>query len=75
MMSRGRNKNSELYGMKSYVSMYDDNTKLDAAEAELIFSEWYNDKETHNYNEEQENKVAGKFNVRHRMFIITFSEF
>lgn len=69
MMSRGKNKRSELYGMNSHVRMYDDNTKLDATEAEAIFSEWYNKGEKYNYRVAPSNNDAGKYIVQNMMFI------
>jgi len=61
-----------FYGTNHYKGNYDDNTILDAAAAEAIFSTWYDEGENYNYDEEPPKKYAGNFIVRHRMFIIIF---
>jgi len=72
-MSLGRRFNPpEFYGMNYFEMIYDDNTKLNAAEAKAIFSHWYNSGNAYNYNDEPENNDAGKFNVQHMIFITSW---
>jgi len=73
-MSRGITTRPKKYGMNNLEVMYNDSTRLDAAEAEAVFSKWYSKGENYNDRVEPSNNDAGKFNVRHRNFIIILLE-
>jgi len=49
------------FGVNYHMRAYDVNTKLDPAEAEALFSEWYNKGDNYNYLIEPSNNDAGKF--------------
>jgi len=70
----GGDGHSKPIGMNHLERMYDSNTRLDAAEADAVFSTWYNKERKYIYGVEPSNYDAGKFNVHYRNFIIIFLE-
>jgi len=71
-MSAGRYKSLNNVGINYHKRSYNNNTRLDAAEANVVFSTWYNKKTKYNYRGEPSNNAAGKLKIQHRNCIIIF---
>jgi len=70
LIGRRINEKFEMNGMNYHEMRYYDVISLYAENAETIFSECYDKEKFYNYDEEPKNNDAGKFIVRHRIFII-----
>lgn len=66
--------NTDLNGINYSFHAYFDDTKLDAAVAEKVFSEWYNTDDEYNYFFEPLKNTDGKYDLQHGMFIKIFME-
>jgi len=62
----------EKYGVNYYMEAYNNNTKLDDAEADFIFSEWYFERFSYTHPADPNYPKKSNFTIHHMMFIIIF---